>query len=75
MSNESSFNKLAREFQSLEADFHCSTDWSYRAAILSQMARVVQQIETITNSELDSIMGSALGTIRSEQKHALVRIF
>ena len=75
MSDESSFNKLAREFQSLEDDFHRSSEWSYRAAILTQMARVVQQIETITNRELGSIMGSALGTIPSDQRHALIRIF
>lgn len=56
MADKPSFKELTRDFHYLEDELHRATDWSYRAALIAEMARVIQGLESITNVELNSIM-------------------
>lgn len=66
MADKTSFKELTREFHYLEDELHRATNWSYRAALIAEMARVIQRLEAITNVELNSIMDEAV------QEHAAI---
>ena len=56
MADTPNFKELTREFHYLEDELHRATNWSYRAALITEMARVIQELESLTNLELNSIM-------------------
>ena len=58
MDEKTSFKELTRKFHYLEDEFHRATNWSYRAALMTEMAKVIQGLESITNIELNSIIDS-----------------
>lgn len=59
MADKPSFKELTREFHYLEEELHRSTNWLCRANLITEMARVIRRLESITNLELNSIMDEA----------------